>query len=87
MICRTLTLAAAATVLATSLAGSAFAAPMDDSDYCQLLSRLYRIYARSGQIDVGAANAMHDCDTGKAGAAIPVLEKVLTDNRVKIPPR
>lgn len=83
MIYRTLTLAAAATLFATA----SFATPMDDSDYCQQLSHLYRIYARSGQIDVAAANAMHDCDSGKAASAIPVLLKVLKDNQVKAPPR
>jgi hypothetical protein len=83
MILRMLTLAGAATLLTSG----AFAAPLDDSDYCQELSSLYRVYARSNQINVAAVNAMHDCDSGKASSAVPVLQKILTDNKVPVPPR
>lgn len=83
MIYRTLVLASAAALLSTG----AFAQSMSDQDYCYELSTLYRMYARSGQISVDAANAMSDCDKGKATTAIATLKKVLTDNQVKVPPQ
>lgn len=69
------------------VANVASAAPLEDSDYCQQLSSLYRIYARANQVSNDAANAMHDCDTGKAASAIQTLTKILTDNKITVPKR
>ncbi len=83
MIFRTLILAGAAVLLSTG----AFAQALSDQDYCYELSTLYRMYARSGQVDVGAANAMSDCDKGKATSAIATLKQILTTDKIKVPPQ
>lgn len=57
-----------------------------DVAYCGRLSEAYRDFARSGQIDADAALAMGQCDKN-ATKSIPVLEKILTDNKVKLPSR
>jgi len=57
-----------------------------DAAYCNKLSDSYREYARSGQIDESAALAMGQCGTNTA-RSIQVLEKILTDNKVKLPSR
>jgi len=57
-----------------------------DAAYCGRLSDAYREYARSGQVDSDAALAMDQCKTD-APRSIPVLEKILTDNKVKLPSR
>jgi hypothetical protein len=59
---------------------------MSDSDYCRALSATYRRY-RTNQIDEIAATAMSKCETTEAAAAIPVLEKSLSDMRVPLPAR
>jgi hypothetical protein len=68
-----------------ALAAGAFA-QSGDADYCNKLSNAYREYARSGQIDESAALAMGQCGTNTA-RSIQVLEKILTDNKVKLPSR
>lgn len=80
---RTLTLAATAMLLSNG----AFAQALSDVDYCYELSSLYRMYARGGQVDVSAANAMSDCDKGKATSAIASLKQTLQANQVKVPPQ
>lgn len=80
---RTLTMAGAAILLSSG----AFAQALSDVDYCYELSSLYRMYARGGQVDVSAANAMSDCDKGKAPAAVATLTKILQTNQVKVPPQ
>lgn len=82
MLLRTLPLAGAAALLATV----AFAQASADITYCNSLSSTYRDYARSGQVDSGAAAAMDQCNSSP-GSSIPVLEKILTDNRVPLPKR
>lgn len=82
MIIRTLGFASAAVLLATA----AFAQDSADAAYCKSLSASYRDYARSGQIDTRAAEAMGKCDSSPT-TSIPVLEKILTDNRVPLPKR
>lgn len=62
------------------------AAESGDAAYCGKLSSAYREYARSGQIDESAALAMGQCNTN-APRSIQVLEKILTDNKVKLPSR
>jgi hypothetical protein len=38
-------------------------------------------------VDVNAANAMSDCDKGKATSAIASLRQILQANQVKVPPQ
>jgi hypothetical protein len=59
---------------------------MSDADYCKRLSALYRRY-RTNQIDQSAAEAMSKCESADAGAAIPVLERAVTDMKVALPTR
>lgn len=62
-------------------------APTNDLAYCKALSAKYREFARASTVDNDAALAMSRCDTGETALAIPVLEKLLTDNKVPLPPR
>ncbi len=68
-----------------TFAAGAFA-QSGDAAYCDKLSSAYREYARGGQIDSDAALAMGQCNTN-APRSIQVLEKILTDNKVKLPSR
>ena len=65
---------------------SAFA-QMNDTDYCNALSKLYReTVASTATPDVSAPEAMSKCASSPA-TSIPVLEKILTDNKVTLPKR
>ena len=63
--------------------------------YCEKLSGLYARYVgqtefgprRRGDQDVSASVAIAKCDEGNAAAAIPVLERKLTDARITLPSR
>jgi hypothetical protein len=70
-------------VLALPLA-SAYA---DDASYCAALGTSYRKYVGFVRADANAAAAMSQCSAGWTAAGIPALEKVLTDNKVKLPAR
>ena len=70
-------------VLALPLA-SAYA---DDASYCAALGASYRKYVGFVQADANAAAAMSQCSAGNTAAGIPALEKVLTDNKLKLPAR
>ena len=70
-------------VLALPLA-SAYA---DDASYCAALGASYRKYVGFVQADANAAAAMSQCSAGWTAAGIPALEKVLTDNKLKLPAR
>jgi len=83
MICRTLTLAAAASLLATA----AFAQAAGDAAYCQALIAKYREASGGTQNNQAVAEAMDQCSKGNTAAGIPVLEKALKDNKVTLPPR
>jgi hypothetical protein len=62
-------------------------AQMSDVDYCNALSKLYRQTSVSTQTpDVTVPEAMANCATSPA-TSIPVLEKVLNDNKVTLPKR
>lgn len=80
MLLRTIAFTGTALLFATS----AFAQSGGDTAYCKSLSSAYRSYARSGVVDGEIATAMSQCDS-KPMAAIPVLEKVLNGNGVKLP--
>lgn len=60
----------------------------DDRAYCAQLSDLYRRYVQNAtgrRVDVEALVALDDCKSGKAAAAIPVLEKRLRDAKITPP--
>lgn len=64
------------------------AAPENDKAYCDELSALYRRYVQNApgrRFDVEAAVALEDCRKGNAMAAIPVLEKKLTQSGFSLP--
>jgi hypothetical protein len=70
-------------VLALPLA-SAYA---DDASSCAALGASSRKYVGFVQAEANAAAAMSQCSAGWTAAGIPALEKVLTDNKVKLPAR
>jgi len=62
-------------------------AQMSDADYCNALSKLYReTVASTATPDVTVPEAMSKCASSPA-TSIPVLEKVLNDNKVSLPKR
>ena len=87
----------AALVLWPAIAGSQSANPSSELKYCQALSDIYlryigydetygeRIYAARTNLD--ARVALTKCRQGDAAAAIPVLERELTNNHFSLPPR
>jgi len=80
------------TVKSCSIFGLGLAVPLasasaDDASYCAALGASYRKYVGFVQADANAAAAMSQCSAGWTAAGIPALEKVLTDNKVKLPAR
>lgn len=78
----------AAIIIGTSivLPFAAFA-QMSDSDYCSALSKVYReTVALNSTPDATGPEAMSKCASSPA-TSIPVLEKLLTDNKVTLPKR
>ena len=80
------------TVKSCSIFGLALAVPLasasaDDASYCAALGASYREYISAVQADANAAAAMSQCSAGNPAAGIPALEKILTDNKVKLPAR
>jgi hypothetical protein len=74
------------------IAGLALALPLasadaNDASYCAALGASYREYVGEFRADANAALAMSLCSAGDTAAGIPALEKVLTDNKVKLPER
>jgi hypothetical protein len=86
-----------ASVVALPIAASAQTGSLSDLAYCQALSETYVRYV--GQDERGAYRApslrgtldgqvaVAKCRQGDAAAAIPVLERVLTDNKFPFPAR
>jgi hypothetical protein len=63
---------------------------MSDSDYCHALVKAYTeggMSRGSLQPDNATAVAIAQCQEGKPGPAIPVLEKSLRDARITLPSR
>lgn len=66
-----------------------------DLRYCSALSELYMRYVGNPETeprnirrnDAAAEDAMVQCRHGNAAAAIPVLERKLSDNRITLPAR
>ena len=79
-----LVLAGAAAALVMPLAASAQSA--GDKAYCQSLAGVWRAY--NGGMDPAAdvAVAITHCNSNPA-SAIPVIEKALTDDKIKLPSR
>jgi hypothetical protein len=66
----------------------------DDRQYCESLIEMYRTYINEpmqGRMqrppDVGPEVAIAKCRAGDTATGIPILEKVLRDNRFTLPPR
>ncbi len=80
------------TVKSSLIVGLTLAFPLasahaNDASYCAALGASYRAYVGAMQVDVNAATAVAQCSAGDTAAGIPSLEKVLTDNRVRLPAR
>jgi len=75
-----------AAAVAMGLPLAAAFAQTDDVSYCQQLSTLVRTVVRGNSPSGATADAMAQCQFNP-GAGIPVLEKVLTDAKVSLPPR
>ena len=66
--------------------GGVTASSPNDVTYCKEMSTKYRRYLGNVQADGDAGLAMSQCDSNPK-AAIPVLEKFLTDAKLPLPPR
>lgn len=62
-------------------------APTNDQAYCAALSASYRRNISNSNSSGPAGDAMAACTAGNYAAGIPVLEKILTDAQVPLPPR
>ena len=66
-----------------------------DQKYCAALSDLYQRYVGNPETeprnvrrnDVDADSAITQCRRGNTAAAIPVLERKLSDNKITLPQR
>jgi len=74
-------------IVGLGLAFPLASAHADDASYCAALGASYREYVGAVQADANAAAAMSQCSAGNTAAGIPTLEKILTDNKVKLPAR
>src|SRR5258708_1208993 len=80
---------AAAVPLARALAlplAAAFAQSSEDAAYCQSLSASVRTVTRGNTPSGPTGDALAGCNSNPS-ASIPVLEKLLMDNKVSLPPR
>jgi hypothetical protein len=74
-------------IVGLTLAFPLAAARADEASYCAALGASYREYVGAVQADANAASAMSQCSAGNTASGIPVLEKILTDNKVRLPAR
>ena len=65
---------------------AAFAQSADDVSYCNSLAASVRTVTRGNTPSGPTGDALAGCNSNP-GASIPVLEKVLADNKVSLPPR
>jgi hypothetical protein len=79
-----LTLASVAAAMLIPLAASAQSA--GDAAYCHSLADVWRAYNRGMDPAATVATAITQCNS-KAAASIPILEKALTDDKIKLPTR
>lgn len=61
-------------------------AQSSDVEYCKRLSDVWRVYNRGADPDAGTAAAMAKCH-GATAASIATLEKALSDEKIKLPPK
>lgn len=66
---------------------TAAAGPMNDAAYCRALAAKWREFTRRDSVASQAPAAIARCDAGDYAAGIPVLEQILTNARVPLPPR
>jgi len=66
--------------------GAAIAQSADDVSYCNSLASTARTINVGASPQGAIGNALGQCNSNP-GAAIPVLEKFLTDSKVSLPPR
>jgi len=59
----------------------------NDLAYCRAMAATYRRYLGTTQSDGDAGLALAQCEAGDPAPAIPVLERLLTDARLRLPPR
>jgi hypothetical protein len=87
----------AVTLALLPLAGAVQAQPMSDQQYCDRLSELYLRYVGGDESSSSAFSrrsaspegrwAVNRCEKGDTASGIPVLEKILRDNRFTLPQR
>jgi hypothetical protein len=61
--------------------------PTNELAYCQALSASYRRNVSNSNADAIAGDALAKCQAGDTKTGIPVLEKLLRDAKVSLPPR
>ena len=59
----------------------------NDLAYCRAMAATYRRHLGATQADGDAGLALAQCEAGDPAPAIPVLERLLTDARLRLPPR
>ena len=78
-----------------TLSSAASAQSVADARYCDKLVGLYRTYVNNPEDPKPAfqspvashENAIANCKTGNTAAGIPVLERILRDNKFTLPSR
>ncbi len=71
-----------------AVVGAAMAPPpTNELAYCQALSASYRRNVSNSNADAIAGDALAKCQAGDTKTGIPVLEKLLRDAKVSLPPR
>ena len=63
------------------------AAPTNDLAYCRTMSAMYRRNISNSNSDSVAGDALAKCEAGQTAVGIPVLERLLTDAKMTLPPR
>jgi hypothetical protein len=69
------------------IAGQTAPAVSNDLAYCRSLSALYRRNVSNSTADAVAGDALAKCEAGDTATGIPILQRILTDNRITLPPR
>jgi hypothetical protein len=86
---------AVAAMMATFPAYAQGGGSVADQKYCAALSDLYQRYVGNPETeprnvrrnDIDADSAISQCRHGNTAAAIPVLERKLSDNKITLPQR
>jgi hypothetical protein len=59
----------------------------DPLSYCRALSQAYRRNVSNTNADSQAGAALAECEAGRTDQGIPMLERILSDSRIPLPPR